>query len=208
MAFNAAFHRYGSRHTYMGYFDFDEYLGLPQKYFDAAAQKGTTPLHELRESMEDPETFIVQNRWFGIFPPPAVLQPLTTGELLDRKLYGGWYTDWSARSKFFVKSTDVGDPHKPPYMIGNHYICKLRDKDMIGPQRSILQYSGRCDQPQLGTNEILRLDPPQHYSLHILNMKPHESLLDFDSELMLQQMLENNTEVTHIHELLNRAGFQ
>jgi hypothetical protein len=117
MAFNGAFHRYGSRHAYMGFFDFDEYLGLPQRYLDAAAAAGTSPLHELRASHADPDVFVLENRWMGMFPEVKLLQPLTTGVVLNRRIYGGWYTDWAARSKFFVRCNDVSDSSRQPYMV-------------------------------------------------------------------------------------------
>ena len=97
-------------------------------------------------------------------------------------------------------------PHLPahPSQIGNHYICKLRDFARIR-EGATAQFSGRCDQPVVGTAALTRLEPPEHYSLHLLNLKPHESLLDFDADLMLWQMVENDTAVGHIHALL-RAG--
>jgi hypothetical protein len=90
--------------------------------------------------------------------------------------------------------------------IGNHYICKLRDRAHIGKAGATLQYRGRCDQPAVGSPALTRLEPPEHYSLHFLNLKPHESLLDFDAHAMLRQMRANNTELVHIHALLKGAS--
>lgn len=234
MAFNDAFHRYGSRHKYMGFFDFDEYMGLPQEVLDAAKFKGISPLQEVYDGLPEtkPDWLVMQNRWMGVFPLVKVKQPLTTGVILNRKIYGGWYTGWPERSKFFVKSDEVGDPDKQPYMVGgvkcseyrwlshghvclirrvifvprmqvgNHFICKLRDHAMIGKDRKISQYRGPCDLPAENSPAIVQLPPPGYYSMHLLNLKPHESLLDFDADSMLDQMLVNDTEVKHIHALL------
>ena len=86
--------------------------------------------------------------------------------------------------------------------VGNHYICKLRDREMVGAKRWTEQFSGMCDQPAAGSAAVVRLEPPEYYSLHLLNLKPHESLLGFDASAMMRQMVANNTVVTHVHALL------
>lgn len=148
MAFNnSAFHRIGSRHAYMALFDYGEYLGLPQAVHDAAAAAGTSPLHELRAAHAEPQIFMLQNRWMALLPVVAVGEPLTVHHLRERRIYGGWYTDWKARSKFLVRCADVGRHELQPYMVGNHYICKLKDRAMVGRDRATSQLRGQCVQP-------------------------------------------------------------
>jgi hypothetical protein len=59
---------------------------------------GTSPLHELRARHADPDVFVLKNRWMGMLPEVVHQQPLTAGVVLNRRIYGGWYTDWAARS--------------------------------------------------------------------------------------------------------------
>ena len=209
MAFNSTFHRYGSRHAYMGFFDWDEYLGLPQSLYDDALALGITPLAALRAAHGDPEVFVVQNRWSVLLPPPEQMEPLRSSHVLASRIFGGWFTDWKARTKFFVRSSDIGRPEIQPYMVGNHYICKLADRARIR-SNATEQFSGRCNQIDPTMSEMQQLPPPEYYSMHLSNLKPHESLLDYDEDIMMQQMLENDTETRQVHGILapflERAG--
>ena len=205
MAFNAAFHRYGSRHAYMGFFDFDELVGLPPEVFEIAASLETSPLHELRSAYADPDVFMLQNRWVVLDPPQEDGQMFTLSDFLQRRVLGGPfttatqpdYTDWAVRTKFFVKSAGVGNHSLQPYMIGNHFACRLRDFNVVGAKRLTGQFSGPCDQPSPRTSSLVRLPPPAHYVMHFLNLKSrHESLLEFDAEQTVAETLANASEIT------------
>ena len=89
------------------------------------------------------------------------------------------------------------------------YICKLADRARIR-SNATEQFSGRCNQIDPTMSEMQQLLPPEYYSMHLSNLKPHESLLDYDEDIMMQQMLENDTETRQVHGILapflERAG--
>ena len=205
MAFNAAFHRYGSRHSHMGYFDFDEYLGLPQSVYDAAAVMDTSPLSALLAAHSAPDVLVVANRWVALHPPPAPRVPLSSASLLERRiLLSDLVTDWKARSKFFVRSANVADAARAPYILGNHYVCRLAQRDGIRGGATV-QLSGPCEQLDPAGPQLLRLPPPEYYNAHAINLKPHESLLtEIDEPVVIAGIVANGTLMPRIREQLLR----
>ena len=225
-AFNDAYHRYGSRHEYMAFFDFDEYLWMDRRFLSAALAQGVSPLRMLLSTYRgdvDAGVYMFVNRWTFLLPVVPLGAPITREAVMERTLLGGTFGDYASRTKFFVRAGRGGGgggaaaaaavggrgaastPTPPPYMIGNHYVCSLVQRDIISG-RATEQWSGRCVQP---VEPVARLVPARDaFSLHVTNLKPHVSLLGVDEDAMLATALANPSasSVEEIHYVLDRYG--
>ena len=86
-------------------------------------------------------------------------------------------------------------------MLGNHYVCKLSVLSILASGTS--QWSGACERPDEPI--ALPIPPRDAYSVHLLNLKPHVSLIELDEEGMLNTAYRNNAFIEDVHFALQHA---
>jgi hypothetical protein len=133
-AFNAAYHRFGHRHAYMGFFDLDELPVASEAAFTAAAAAASaaTPpnvaavgatagdndtgdnsnviLHLMR-SLGSPPVASLASRWAAVWPPfgATCAGPVTVAHAMaGHAFYGAELLPGQARSKYFVRCAGNG----------------------------------------------------------------------------------------------------
>ena len=200
MAFNDAYHKFGARHEFMGFFDLDEYLGVDDRFLTAALRMRVSPL-SLLAGTYGAESRVLQflNRWSFISPPVPEGAPLHFSDFASRQVWGGDFGDFGSRTKFFVRTAQAAlgglARSEAPFMIGNHYTCTLAHSDVI-LNASVLQFSGLCKQPV--EPEVKLIPGREAYSMHLINFKPHVSLLGIDEHAMFRDAVANNSGVDTI----------
>ena len=268
-AFNSALSRYGSRHEWMGFFDFDEYIAFDDRFISAANAQGKSPLQTFFDtfgSQRGVDALVFANRWTTMIPPPVEGAPLRTGDLLARRLYAGTTGDHKTRMKYMLRTESTlrgvhtsslshGRLPRAPVIAGNHFACVMRDgvarqlgnsnssirrgntPDASAPQHARLtplpagakavprarrvavavdddededeqateerpeMWSGACD---AFVEPRLRLVPPNEaYSLHVVNMKPHVSIIDVNGDAEVKAAIDAGLVVTSIHRALH-----
>lgn len=199
MAFNAAYHRFGHRHAYMGFFDLDELPVASEGAFAAAAadgdRGGNVLLHAMR-ALGSPPVASLASRWAAVWPPfgATCVGPVSVAHALaGHAFYGAELLPGRARSKYFVRCPGSGGSGglDPASLLGNHAVFTLTDVEATGPT-AVLRGSGyetRGADGSSGARGPL-LDAGTAHFLHVLNVGDgHQSMQADDVGARVQRMV-------------------